>query len=227
MPSADSISPARTKLSPLPGEEIFEGIEAMNLVFDAQTFPSGMTPVFSDLVKRYAPKTIIEVGSWKGVSAKRWLDAAGPACKLYCVDTWLTAADAYLKPKDEKDYAEPNQNGHCMVYWTFLNNLRVWGLTKQVVPIVNTSSVGSDVLKAHGVWADIIYIDGDHSYRAAYQDLCDYWDLLRPGGGMLVDDYKLYPGVYAACIRFIEEKQLWRNHQALYDSMFCLLEKPL
>ena len=75
--------------------------------------------------------------------------------------------------------------------------------------------------------ADIVYIDGDHSYRAAFQDLGDYWDLLRPGGSMLVDDFKGYPGVYAACIRFIEERGLWNHQRGADDNMFCLFEKPL
>lgn len=221
-PHGNITSPA--DLAPLPGPEIYEGLD--HVEYDGQGFPSSFSTIFATLVAKHRPKTIIEVGSWKGVSARMWLTAAGPDCRLYCVDTWLTAADAVVLRSDKKDYKEIRQNGHIMTYWTFLKNIKTWGLEKQVTPIVNTSSIGSDVLKTHGITAPIIYIDGDHSYRQCFADLNDYWDLLEPGGSMLVDDFRGYPGVYSACLRFIEERQLWRNHSTPDNCMFCLLEKP-
>ena len=35
---------------------------------------------------------------------------------------------------------------------------------------------------------DAVYVDGDHSYEAAFGDLVQYWHYVRPGGLMLVDD---------------------------------------
>ena len=35
---------------------------------------------------------------------------------------------------------------------------------------------------------DAIYVDGDHSYEAAFGDLMQYWHYVRAGGLMLVDD---------------------------------------
>jgi len=35
---------------------------------------------------------------------------------------------------------------------------------------------------------DIVYVDGDHSYEAAFGDLKQFWQYVKPGGLMLVDD---------------------------------------
>jgi predicted O-methyltransferase YrrM len=35
---------------------------------------------------------------------------------------------------------------------------------------------------------DLVYVDGDHSYEVAFGDLKQYWQYVRPGGLMLVDD---------------------------------------
>lgn len=211
------------KMPPLVDPSIYDGVD---LPYDGQTWPSSSSPIFAELVQKHQPKVIIEVGSWKGVSARKWAELAGPDCRIYCVDTWLTAADPMLTRPEDKDYAEPHQNGHCMVYWTFLSNIKKWGFHQQVTPIINTSSIGAEVLAAHRITSPLIYIDGDHSYRQCYADLCAYWPLLESGGSMLVDDFKGYTGVYAACIRFIEENQLWKSHRDVDNAALCLLQKP-
>lgn len=192
---------------------------------DFQSFPSSQSPIFKELCDRHQPKRIIEVGSWKGGSVAQWATHAGPECKIYCVDTWLEAADTYIKKL--RGYRVPMQNGHPMTYWTFLSNVRRWGFQKQVFPLVNTSTIGAQILGYHGVKAPIVYIDGDHAYRQAYNDLVDYWPLVEAGGSMLVDDLVTFPGVYAACLRFIEENQLWKNHRFVDNNSFALFEKPL
>ena len=211
-------------IAPLPGPEIFADIDELNFPFDPQTFPSSEAKIFETLVAKHQPKTIIEVGTHKGGSAYRWAKLAGPDCRVYCVDTWLEAADAVLSTT--KNYAMSYKNGHPVTYWQFLKNIRHFGMEKQITPIINTSSEGAIILAAHKISAPLIYIDGSHTYRAAYYDICDYWKLLEPGGSMLVDDLVLYPDVYAAVLRFVAENNLWNNFEPVENKMFALLSKP-
>lgn len=209
----------------LPDASVYEHVEKLGLPFDGQTFPSALSPVFDDLVGKLKAKVIIEVGSHKGGSAVRWAEAMGADGKLYCVDTWLESAEAVLN--NSKVYAILRQNGHPMTYWQFLTNMKSRGLQDRVVPIVNTSAEGAILLTAAEVVADIIYVDASHTFRAAYQDICDYWPLLRKGGVMLVDDLTIYPDVYAAMLRFVAEQGLWGSFESLDSNTFGLLTKPL
>lgn len=211
-------------LAPLPGEEIFADIDELTFPVDPQTFPSSEKQILATLVEKHRPKRIIEVGTHKGGSAYRWAQLAGPECRIYCVDTWLEAADAVLATK--KTYAMSYKNGHPVTYWQFLKNMKHFGVHKQITPIINTSSEGAIILKAHGITAPLIYIDGTHTYRGCYNDLCDYWELLEPGGSMLVDDLTIYPEVWIACLRFLAERDLWKYFDTPEQKMFGLFTKP-
>lgn len=213
-----------TVITPLPGPEIYDQIDGMHLPFDCQTFPSTESKVLDGLVAKHQPKVIIEVGSHKGGSASRWAKLAGSECRVYCVDTWLESAESVLNAN--KGYAVVYMNGHPMTYWQFLTNMKALGLQQQVTPIINTSTEGAIILKAHGIKAPLIFIDGSHTYHAAYWDIHDYWDLLEPGGSMLVDDLSVFPDVYAAFLRFIAERDLWLHFSLLEEKTFGLLSKP-
>lgn len=70
---------------------------------------------------------------------------------------------------------------------------------------------------------DLILVDGDHSFEAAYTDLTNAWPLLRSGGLLVLDDigHHVYPGVLEAYRQFTaaepsvylieEESAPWRN----------------
>ncbi len=212
------------KLAPLPDASIYDGIEKLNIEYDPQSWPSAQSDIFEKLCQKHAPKTIVEIGSHKGVSARKWAQFGGPDCKVYCVDTWLQAADAYLNPCN--DWKMTYDHGHPMTFWSFLNNIKKSGAAPQVVPIVNSSAEGAIILKAHGIVAQIIYVDGTHTYRGAYEDISDYWPLLESGGALLVDDLTLYPAVFAACLRFQAENDLWKAFSVVDDGVFGLFIKP-
>jgi len=52
---------------------------------------------------------------------------------------------------------------------------------------------------------DAIYVDGDHSYRAALRDLTNSWSILRPGGYLLFHDFvqEIGPGRPPHCRRVV------------------------
>lgn len=200
---------------------IYQGIESWGLADDRQSFQGCDHPIFETLVKEIKPLSCVEVGSWKGVSACRWAQLAGPDCTVYCVDTWLGGADQ----QGNVDYKFPRNRGYPTVYFQFLANVKKNGYDSQIIPIPNTSHIGSLLLKRDGIWADICYIDASHDYYDVLRDLEDYWPLLRPGGALILDDYSAFSGVYAAVATFVETHALWRQFSLTEDRQFAVIRK--
>lgn len=53
---------------------------------------------------------------------------------------------------------------------------------------------------------DFVFIDGDHRHEAVLQDLTDWWPKVR-GGGLLVGDDFMWPGVQSAVEEFFGKSQ--------------------
>lgn len=166
-------------------------------------------PLFADLIQQTSPRTIIEVGTWKGASAlhmaelTRHLDT-----KIYCVDTWLGSVEG-LRPEDlASDEKEPCLYRVGDVYFQFLHNVCAKGCQHRIYPVPHTSSNGARLLSYLGVKADLIYIDADHYYEGAFSDLEFYAGLLAPAGVMFGDDFNDFPGVRMAVMRFAFERNL-------------------
>lgn len=217
-------------LAPLPGPEIYEGVEKLGFEADPQSWVSAQSTIFEELCAKHKAAgkfdTIIEVGIHKGVSTRKWaygLDPFGETGKIYAVDTWLQAADAYMNATN--DWKMVYQNGHPMTYWTFLMNVKATQQEKQIVPIILPSFQAHLVLKAHKIKAQIISVDGDHTHEGAYRDIKDFWPLLEVGGSMLLDDLRLYPTVYSACLQFVGENNLWDCFEPIKDGEFGLFTK--
>ena len=65
------------------------------------------------------------------------------------------------------------------------------------------------VLHCLKLTADFIYVDGDHDYLPAKNDLIAYWPLLRPGGILFGDDYSAnWPGVQLAVQELCEAEKI-------------------
>jgi len=72
-----------------------------------------------------------------------------------------------------------------------------------------TSSAASHLLLQLGVRADLVYLDAGHQEAEVFLDLCYYFNLLRPGGALLGDDYiASWPGVVAAADGFAARRGL-------------------
>lgn len=142
------------------------------------------------------PELIIEVGTWKGRSAVTMADICRDDSELsnkteiVCVDTWLGAPEFWNNHDDEKRYKSLRlANGYPQVYYQFLRNVIDSKHEHRITPFPQTSENAYTFLKGHGVKADLIYIDGAHEFNAVYRDIERYWELLRPGGIMIGDDY--------------------------------------
>ena len=68
---------------------------------------------------------------------------------------------------------------------------------------------------------DVIMVDGDHRYKAALTDIINFWELLKVGGIMIIDDYANvdvpdvtkaindFLGLADECIDRIDESSYW------------------
>lgn len=137
----------------------------------------------------HRPLRILEVGSWCGLSALTWAHALGEhngaQGEITCVDPWAPYLDTEINPSD--DYAlldETARSGDP--YGTFLHNI---GFAPDGVKIVHhraRSDAALPALEAESF--DIVYLDGDHSYRAALADIELSRRLVRDGGMLCGDD---------------------------------------
>lgn len=192
-------------------------------------------PVFAKLIAETDPHVIIEVGTWKGASALHMaqltasrrerdqasgVDVPAPA-HIYCVDTWLGGVDHVLsqKPQDDRFL---DRHGSPRLYEQFLRNVvempaeaaQLASYAGRIHPVRQTSLNGARILAHFKVQADLIYIDGSHEYDDVYADLCAYMPLLSEKGVMFGDDFRTFPGVFAAVVRYAHEHGCRLNEEA-------------
>lgn len=188
---------------------IYEGIEKMGLPDDLQGWPRPMhSIVFSELIEELRPQTIIEVGSWKGVSACMMADLSSHlGTDIICCDTWLGSLEHMLEPDEERNYAFRRLHGLPLLYFQFLANVKRAGFADRITPIPNTSLTCANYLLNMKVKADMIYVDGDHTRFGCYNDLMGFQCLLRePKKSVLFgDDWNIFKDVNKAVNSFVED----------------------
>ena len=148
-------------------------------------------PYFKQYIDLLKPKLIVEVGTWLGGSAVnmgRLLRTAGlkDSC-IICIDTWLGSAEHYKYGEGRKMLKL--KNGRANIYDEFMRNVVSHGLEDMIVPFSITSSGAHEVFVEFSIAPDLIYLDGDHSARGFRADLDLYWEILRPGGVLIGDDF--------------------------------------
>jgi predicted O-methyltransferase YrrM len=171
---------------------------------------------FGAAIDELKPDLIIEVGSFLGKSAIHMagkLKAAGLDSAVLCIDTWLAERQLWSRP--EIRTALKFIHGRPNFYYSFLANVLDAGLTDYIVPMPMDSMSAASYLKDLQIDAPLIYIDGNHEAGEVYADLAAYWDRLRPGGIMLIDDYQpskkpwhMYAGLVSDVNRFAKERSL-------------------
>lgn len=151
--------------------------------------------------------TIIEVGSHQGLSAyimaKALCDSANNTARIICVDIW---------------------NGGVLE--TFKRNMDEKNIAHLVMPLqMDSIDAAAQFPEA---CADLIFIDGDHSYEGCRDDIRAWFPKLRPGGVMIGHDYiDVWPGVIRAADEFVQEHGLSEFYQApCSGSNIFLFVKP-
>ena len=148
--------------------------------------------------------TILEVGSWKGLSTS----TMATICKkhsikanIIAIDTWLGAPEfwGWGLQDPTRGISLRCKDGYPQVFYTFTKNMKSLGHDDTVIPFPISSLCAVDVLKYYNLQADIIYIDAAHEYESVKQDINKYLEILKPNGIIFGDDYNSnWPGVMQA-----------------------------
>ena len=186
----------------------FAGVPDDPALTDLQGWGSSDSPVFAAVLSQLRPRTVVEVGAWKGRSAVHMAEVArsiGLDVFIVCVDTWLGGLDHLLS--DEWRDQLRMVNGMPGLYRVFLANIVHAGLAERVVPFAQTSTTAAAFLLRCGVQVDLLHIDASHEEEDVLADCRAWWKLLRPGGVLIGDDYNqaAWPGVVSAAHGFARE----------------------
>ena len=148
-------------------------LSSPDLPFDPHGWFFNQKPLEECLLSN--PKTVIEVGSWLGASTRFIAERLSSGSKLYAVDTW----------KGSIEHTDDPRLPH--LYSLFLSNVKHAKLTHVIIPVRMESLEAARQLN---IKADLIYIDGAHDTKSAYEDIISWYDHLNPGGILCGDDFK-------------------------------------
>ena len=152
----------------------YSGFDAAGWPLDLQGW-NGEESTLPQMVWETNASVVIEVGSWKGMSAAALGAAlkevhaagrlpAGVAPMLLCVDTWQGAPE-FLENRlhgVDPDRDMYTLHGWPLVYFQFLANMVHSGLTGTVFPLPAGSLIAAEYVRRADpeFRADVIYVDG-------------------------------------------------------------------
>lgn len=185
--------------------------------------PGAKRPIYKKCFDLVWPKLVIEVGSFVGESAIHMADilkSKSTDAAILCVDTWYAGFDHY-KGAPEKIV---DHFGRSDLFYRFMSNVIEKRCQDVIVPFAMDSINAARVLKWKGIAADFIYVDASHEEGDVLRDYESYWELVRPGGLMLCDDWSgCFPQVIRDGNRFIEKHGV---QPILIEGEKVLFQKP-
>jgi hypothetical protein len=154
------------------------------------------------LIETHHVKTIIEVGSFLGLSTRHIASHLPKGGKVYAVDHW----------KGSIEHQPGGSAWHPslpFLYEQFLSNVIHAQLTHKIIPLrmdsAEAAALPCFVLKT--VIPDLIYIDASHETEAVYADLTRWYPFVQ-GHGILCGDDWTWPSVRFAVEQFASEQGL-------------------
>jgi len=165
-----------------------------------------------DVLDKLKPKKCLEIGSYLGGSTVTILTKC-PESTITCIDTWLGWAGNYITKEGRNEASIYLYQGYPTLFHRFKENMEIRGLGNRIRAIPLPSSEAYEALKSNGDSFDFIYVDGSHRYRDVFYDLECYWNLLNPGGIMMLDDYEnsYWTEVKTACDDWLRDKDYTRE----------------
>jgi hypothetical protein len=128
--------------------------------------------------------TMAEIGVYTGEATEIFYQS-GKFKAIYSIDPW----------EDGYDETETISKCNNMDVVEELFDKRVSGLDG--IKKIKMKSVGASELFDSGS-LDFVYIDGQHTYKAAKEDILAWMPKLKKGGVLAGHDYEFYPGVKQA-----------------------------
>lgn len=146
--------------------------------------------VWSQLLERYRPQKILEVGSYEGASVCyciQVLSSQVDHLEVHCVDTWEGGIEHQKGQFFEAEMSSVEQR--------FQDNLKIQ-ISQALCPVDLAVHKGKSIqalaqLISNGMSQrfDMVYIDGSHQASDVIADAVLAFELVRVGGIMIFDDY--------------------------------------
>jgi SAM-dependent methyltransferase len=144
-------------------------------------------------------KDIVEIGSWMGRSTRALADNTEGS--VWAVDTW--------KGSDEHTHLLEGKSENWL-YEEFQRNME--GLPKgRLYPFRDLSLAAAECFQRMKIKFDMVFIDADHGYECAKDDIQAWRKLLVPGGLLCGHDYGplgSWPGVQQAVDELVPDRVL-------------------
>jgi len=147
-------------------------------IFTADWFTSRI-PAFTEWLKDYRnkPCNALEIGCYEGRSTLWFLENI-----LTHKDSMLTVIDTF---EGGEEHSKEQIEG---LYERFLHNIEPY---KDKIDIYKADSFNTlNQLLLQQKKFDFIYVDGSHKAEDVYLDAKFSWELLKPNGIMIFDDYE-------------------------------------
>lgn len=149
-------------------------------------------PALARIIKELRPKVAVEVGVWQGRSTAtiaRSLKEVRPDGIVIAIDTFLGSPEHWTRRRPDVHASLRFKHGRPSFYELFLANMVALNLTDSVVPLAQTSENAAVILRRLGLIPDFVHIDAAHEYAPVQRDALLYYDMLRPGGVLMGDDF--------------------------------------
>lgn len=149
---------------------------------------------------------LLEIGSWAGGSAITWAEAIKKHSRnlgtVYCLDPWIN----YIENFDENNswIHQTMMKGlkNNKIVNLFNHNIAASRLENMVFPLRGSSDQLLPMFKQKQF--DIIFIDGNHLFDAAFRDITNAAPLVKNGGIICGDDLELQ----AECLATVDLEML-------------------
>jgi predicted O-methyltransferase YrrM len=150
-------------------------------------FTHASANVLSMFIQHLNPRFIAELGSWTGTGSTRFLLDAAPNSHLLCFDHWSPNVNDHGN-SGTTVYADddPELLQLPKIWDSFLYNN--WEHRNHLTPIRAKTPIGLESVKQYNFPVDLIFIDADHSYQGAYNDIMKCAELW-PNAQITGDDY--------------------------------------
>ncbi|MCC7060900.1 MAG: class I SAM-dependent methyltransferase [Burkholderiaceae bacterium] len=191
------------------GGSPYDGVVPIQIRPDLQGW-NGTHPALSRLVRDLKPAIILDVGVWKGQSTITLAVAQKEVCEdgmVVAIDTFLGSPEHWSRARSDIRLSLRFKHGRPNFYETFLENVILTGNAERILPLAQTSENAAAILRKNKIVPDRVHIDAAHEYRSVLRDIEVYFDLLRPGGILVGDDFS-WTGVARAVVNFTDKHHL-------------------
>ena len=137
--------------------------------------------------------SILEVGSWTGSSTLTWCEALKTYClesgKILCVDPWISYFSSEQREQGSQYKLMAAMANLDFTYDIFQHNINFISPNVKVDHMRGKSDDILPYLKDNQF--DLMYIDGDHSYKNSLFDIQSAKRLVKVGGFICGDDLEV------------------------------------